>query len=81
MGSLITHDVRCTNETKFNIACQKKLQQEDNFTRKGYLNLKKKQVKCYKWTLTLYDVKTWTLQKAWKCGVLEVWRRSEGPMG
>jgi hypothetical protein len=35
-------------------------------TRTVYLNLMKKQLKCYNWKITLYDAKTWTLQKAWR---------------
>jgi competence protein ComGF len=33
-------------------------------TRKLYLNLRKKQVKCYIWITNIYGVENWTLQKA-----------------
>jgi hypothetical protein len=33
------------------------------FTSKLDVNLRKKQVKCYIWSLALYGAETWTLQK------------------
>jgi hypothetical protein len=33
------------------------------FTRKLHLELRKKLVKCYIWSIALYDVETWTLQE------------------
>ena len=51
------------------------------------LNLRKKLVKCYTWSMALYGAETWTLwaadQKPWKvlkCGAGEGWRRSVGPI-
>jgi hypothetical protein len=57
------------------------------FTRKLDLNLRKKLVKCYIWSIALCGAETWTLrkmdQKFWKvlkCGAGEEWRRSVGPI-
>jgi hypothetical protein len=53
------------------------------FTGKLDLNLRKKLVKCYIWSITFYGTETWTL---WKVGekYLEsfemCWRRSFGPI-
>jgi accessory gene regulator protein AgrB len=51
------------------------------------LNLRKKLVKCYIWSIVLYGAATWILRKVdqntWKvlkCGAGEVWRRSYGPI-
>ena len=52
------------------------------FTSKLDLNLRKKLVKCYVWSMALCGAETWTLQ-AWevlKCGAGEGWRRSVGPI-
>jgi len=45
------------------------------------LKLRKKQVKCYIWSITLYGAETWTLRavdqknrKVLKCGTGERWR-------
>ena len=55
------------------------------FTSKLDLNLRKKLVKCYIWSMALYGAETWTLRAAdrntWKvlkCGAGEGWRRSVG---
>jgi hypothetical protein len=50
-----------------------------------YLNLRKKLVKYYIWSMALYGAETWTQQirntwKVLKCGAGEVWRRSVGPI-
>jgi hypothetical protein len=49
------------------------------------LELRKKLVKCYIWSIALYGAETWTLQavnqKHWKvlkCGAGERWKRSVG---
>jgi hypothetical protein len=55
------------------------------FTSKLDLNLRKKLVKCYNWSIALYGAEKWTL---WKVdqkylesfGVGEEWRRSVGPI-
>jgi hypothetical protein len=38
-------------------------QKKNLFTSKLDLNLRKKQVKCYIWSIALYGVETWTLRK------------------
>lgn len=81
LGSLITHDARKTRENNSILHIKSSYDKKPFFTRTVYLNLMKKQVKCYNWTITLYDAKTWTLQKAWRCGARKVWRRSAGTMG
>ena len=50
-----------------------------------YLNLRKKLVKCYIWSMALCGSETWTLRAAdqkyveiFKCGAGEGWRRSVG---
>jgi hypothetical protein len=55
------------------------------FTSKLNLNLMKKLVKCYIWSMALYVAETWALwqqvRNTWKvlkCGAEEVWRRSAG---
>ena len=57
------------------------------FTSKLDLNLRKKLVKCYIWSMALYGVETWTLRAAdqrnlesLKCGAGVGWRRSVGPI-
>jgi hypothetical protein len=37
------------------------------FTSKLDLNLRKKPVKCYTWSIALYGAETWTLQKEQLC--------------
>jgi hypothetical protein len=55
------------------------------FTSKLDLNLRKKLVKCYIWSMALYCAETWTLRAAdqkylesFKCGSGEGWRRPVG---
>ena len=55
------------------------------FTSKLDLDLRKKLVKCYIWSMALYGAETWTLRQqirnTWevlKCGAGERWRRSVG---
>ena len=57
------------------------------FTSTLDLELRKKLVKCYIWSITLYSAETWTLRavdqthlKVLKCGALEGWKRSVGPI-
>jgi hypothetical protein len=56
------------------------------FTSKLDLNLMKKLVKCYIWSISLYGAEIWTLRKvdqkyldSLKCGAGEEWR-SVGPI-
>jgi len=56
------------------------------FTSTLDLELRKKLVKCYIWSIALYGAETWTLRrvdqkKTWKvlkCGAGEGWKRSVG---
>jgi hypothetical protein len=60
------NDARCTREIKSTIAMAKaafKKKKENLFTRKLDLNLRKKLVKCYIWSIVLYGAETWTLRK------------------
>ena len=57
------------------------------FTSKLDLNLRKKLVKCYIWSMALYGAETWTLRaadqkylKSLKCGAGEGCKRSVGPI-
>jgi hypothetical protein len=91
LGSLITNDARCTREIKSRTAVAKAAfnKKKTLFTSKLALNLRKKLVKCYIWSIALYGAETWTLPKVdqkylesfemWKCGAGEEWR-SVGPI-
>jgi hypothetical protein len=48
------------------------------FTSKLDLNLRKKLVKCYLWSVTLYGAETCSFWKVLKCDAGEGWRRSLG---
>jgi len=58
LGSMLTNDGRCTREIKSRIAMENCIQQEKLFTSKLDLNLKKKLVKCYIWSMALYGAET-----------------------
>jgi hypothetical protein len=62
---MITNDARCTHGIKSRISMAKSAfnRQETIFTRKLDLNLRKKLVKCYTWSIAWYGAQTWTLQK------------------
>jgi hypothetical protein len=64
-GSIITNDARCTHEIKFRIAMAKAPinKKKTLFTSKLDLNLRKKLVKCYIWSIALYGAEMWTLWK------------------
>ena len=51
------------------------------FTSKSDLNLRKKLVKCYVWSMVLYGAETWTLrvtdQKSLESSEMWCWRRTE----
>jgi len=51
------------------------------FTSKFYLNLRKKPIKCYIWSMALYGAETWTLraadQKYLESFEMSCWRRME----
>jgi hypothetical protein len=56
LGSTITNDARCTREIKSRIAMEKAAfnRKKILFNRNLDLNLKKKLVKCYIWSVTFY---------------------------
>jgi hypothetical protein len=62
--SLFTDDGRCTCEIKSRIAMAKAAfnKKKNLFTIKLDLNLRKKLVKCYIWSMALYGAETWTLR-------------------
>jgi hypothetical protein len=61
---LLTDDGRCTCEIKCRIAmANAEFKKKKNlFTSKLDLNLRKKLVKCYIWSVALYGAETWTLR-------------------
>jgi hypothetical protein len=65
LGSMITNDTRCTREIKCRIIMEKASynQKKTSITSKLDLNLRKKLVKCYFWSIAFYGAKTWTLRK------------------
>jgi hypothetical protein len=62
---MITNDARCTRQLKSRIAMAKPAfnKEKDLFTRILDLNLRKKLVKCYIWSIAWFGVETWTLRK------------------
>jgi hypothetical protein len=68
LGSVITNDARCTREIKSRIAMAKAAfnKKKNLFTSKLDLNLRKKLVKCYIWSLALYGAETWILRKVYQ---------------
>ncbi|PNF31501.1 hypothetical protein B7P43_G00777, partial [Cryptotermes secundus] len=83
LGSLLTDDGRCTCEIKSRIAMAKASfsKKKSLFTSKLDLNLRKKLVKCYIWSIALYGAETWTLravdQKHLESFEMWCWRRME----
>jgi len=85
LGSMLTNDGRCTCEIKYRIAMEKaafnKKKKKTLFTSKLDLNLRKKLVKCYSWSMVLYGAENWTLraadQKYLECFEMWCWRRME----
>jgi hypothetical protein len=86
LGSMITNDATCTREIKSRIAMAKAAfnNKKNLFTSKLDLNLRKKLVKCYIWSIALYGAETWTLrkvdQKYLESFEMWCWRRSVGPI-
>jgi hypothetical protein len=64
LGSILTNDGRFTCEIKSSIAMAKSAfnKKRDLLTAKMELELRKKLVKCYIWSIPLYGAETWTLQ-------------------
>ena len=64
LGSMLTEDGRCTCEIKSRIAMAKAAfnKKKNLFTSKLDLNLRKRLVRCYVWSIALYGAETWTLR-------------------
>ena len=89
LGSILTNDGRCTCEIKSRISMAKAAfnKKKTLFASKLDLNLRKKLLKCYIWSMNLYGAEierfgqqirnTW---KVLKCGAGEGWIRSVGPI-
>ena len=83
LGSMLTDDGRCICEMKSRIALAKALFNKNLylFTTKLDINLTKKLVKCYVWSMALYGAETWTLwardQKRLESFQIWCWRRME----
>jgi hypothetical protein len=64
LASMITNDARCTREMKAGIAMAiAAFNRKNFFTSKLDLELRKKLVTFYIWSIALYGAETWTLQK------------------
>jgi hypothetical protein len=65
LGSMLTNDARCAHEIKSRTAMAKAAfnKKKTLFTSKLDLNLRKKLVKCYIWSIALYGAEMWTLRK------------------
>jgi hypothetical protein len=83
LGNMITNYARCTCVIKSRIATAKAAfnKMMNLFTSKLDLNLRKKLVKCYIWSIVLYGAETWTLrkldQKYLESFEMWCWRRRE----
>ena len=80
LGNVLTNDGRCTCEIKSRIAMAKTAFNKEKtlFTNTMVLNLRKKLVKCYIWSMALYDAETGHFRqqirntcKVLKCGAGE----------
>jgi len=85
LGRMLTNDGRCTCEIKSRIAMAKAaFNKKTLFISKLDLNLRKKLVKCYTWSMALYGAETWMLraadQKYLESFEMWCWRRSVGPI-
>jgi len=82
-GSILTNDGRCTCEIKCRIAMAKAAfnKKRTLFTRTLDLELRKKLVKCYVWSIALDGAETWTLRavdrKHLESFEMWCWRRME----
>ena len=83
LGSILTNDGRCTCEIKCRIAMAKAAFNKKwvLFTSTLDLELTKKLVKCYIWSIALYGAETWTFrrvdQKHLESFEMWCWRRME----
>ena len=66
LGSMLTNDGRCTCEIESRIAMAKAAfsKKKTLFTSKLDLNLRKKLIKCYIWSMALYSAETGMLRAA-----------------
>ena len=80
LGSILTNDGRCTCENKCRTAMAKAAFNKKRalFSSTLNLELRKKLVKCYIWSIALCDAESWTLRavdqntsKVLRCGVGE----------
>jgi hypothetical protein len=87
LGSTLTNDGRCTCEINCRIAMAKAAFNKERtlFTSTLDLELRKKLVKCYVWSIALYGAEAWTLRamnrkhlESLKCGAGGGWKRSVG---
>jgi len=87
LGSILTNDGRCTCEIKYRIAMAKAAFNKKRTLLASTLDLelRKKLVKCYVWSVGLYGAETWALRavdqkrlESLKCGAGEGWKRSVG---
>jgi hypothetical protein len=82
-GGILTNDGRCTCEIKCRVAMAKAAfnKKRTLFTSTLNLELRKKLVKCYVWSIALYGAETWTLrvidQKPLESFEMWCWRRME----
>jgi hypothetical protein len=65
LGRMTTNDARCTREIKSTIAMAKAAfnKKKTVFTSKLDLNVRKKIVNCYIWSIAFYGAEMWTLRK------------------
>ena len=83
LDSILTNDERCTGEIKCRIAMAKAAFNKKRalFTGTLDLELRKKLVKCYIWSMALYGAETWTLRAVDQIQLESVemwcWRRME----
>jgi len=83
LDSILTNDEKCTFEIKCRIAMVKVAfnKKRTLFTRKLDLELRKKLVKCYVWSIVLYGAETWTIravdQKKLESFEMWFWTRME----
>jgi hypothetical protein len=83
LDSMVTHDARCTREIKPRIAMAKAAfsKKKNLFISELGLNLRKKLVKCYIWSIAFYGAEKWILrktdQKYLESFEMWCWRRME----
>ena len=65
LGSVLTRDGYCTREIKMRVVIAKEAfnRKISLLTSKLNIGLRKKLVRCYVWSITLYGSETWTLIK------------------